>query len=113
MSNSINKIKAAVEYLKIVGLSKYIAGFLAVIFATLYLNQLDENAKLKEIISGVKDSQIINLDSIVIDNLDKRNILITDVIAQTKKIDSLLNTYRQANNDTISIDSALNLIKNL
>ena len=109
----MDKAKAAVEYLKLVGLSKYIAAFLAVIFATLYLNQLDENTKLIKILTEYKNTQIIDMDSIVIDNLNQREIIITDVITQTKKIDSLLTDYRKNNTDTISIDSALNLIRGL
>ena len=120
MSNSFDKIKAATEYLKIVGMSKYIAGFLAVVFATLYLNQLDENAKLRKIVSESNvrqaiflDSMLVVLDSITTVGLDKRNILITDKNSRARKIDSLLNAYKQVNNDTISIDSAISLIRNL
>ncbi len=113
LADLFGKVKVSVEYLKLVGLHKYIAAILAVIFATLYLNEIDKNNKLNNILTEYENSTFITLDSILINNTTKREVLISDVIKQANKIDSLLKEYRTANTDTISLDSAMHIIRGL
>ncbi len=109
MASSIDKLKAVGKYLQLTGMAKFIAPLFSIVLCIMYVNELEKNAQLLKRIDYINNGTFIQ-DSIIRNN---REVSIDDILNKSAKLDSIMNDLKSDQLDTISIDSALNILRSL